>query len=113
MNEAVIVAIIAGAVAIISASISFWAGRAVNKAQSFSINVDTLMKLTDKVESLSQDIIDIRNELDDVKDKNRMLWAYIYQLLDIMKQKRIKPPQPPEGLKDDDRMTALLNWIYE
>lgn len=111
--ENIIVAILGVLGVIISALLSFHAGRSVSKANAFSINANTLVMLSDKVHALSEDVINLKNEIDDLKDKNRVLWAYTYQLLDQLRKHKIKPVAPPEELMDDPKLATLLKWINE
>jgi len=113
MSETVLVSIIGAAAVVIGALLSFHAGRLMNKSQAFAINTDTLLKLSDKVQKLSQEILDIRNELDDVQDKNRVLWTYLYQVLDVMKKRGVRPPRPPADLENDEKLMELIKWINE
>jgi len=106
-------AIISAAAVIIGALLSFHAGRLMNKSQAFAINSETLIKLSDKVRDLSQEIIELKNQIDDVKDKNRVLWAYTYQLLDQLRRHKIKPVPPPDELMEDQKLATLLKWINE
>jgi hypothetical protein len=113
MSESLLVGILGTAVAMAGALLSFHAGRTLNNANAHSINAKTLIELSDKVRELTREVIEIHNELDDVKDKNHMLWAYVYQLLDGYKKNDITPPEPPAELKDDAQMSSLLKWINE
>ena len=113
MTEAIVIAVLGVIGVLVSALLSFHAGRAVSKSQSFALDTDTLIKLSNKVQELSQQVIDLKNEVDDVKDKNRVLWAYTYQLLDQLRKHKIKPVVPPEELMDDPKLATLLKWINE
>lgn len=105
--------IIAAVAVIFAAILAFHAGRAVNKAQSVSLNSTTLMALSDKVRELSDEIIKIRNELDEVKDKNRVLWQYTYALIEQMKTHKIKPLSPPAELESDPKIMKVIKAINE
>jgi len=105
--------IIAAFAVLASALLAFHAGRAVSKSQSMSLNTDTLVKLSDKVRALSEEVIQIRNELDNVKDKNRVLWQYTYALIEQIKSHKIKPILPPTELESDPKIMKIIKAINE
>lgn len=52
---------------------------------------------------------DLRQKLSAFEVNNRVLWKYVYALLEHMRRHKIKPPEPPEELRSDPEIMKLIN----
>ena len=111
MEATIIVALIGAAVALLS----FHGGRAVSKAQKNMIEADTLGKLSSQIidlqgkyNTLHTEQLSLKNQVEKLDDKNRILWQYVYALLEQIKKKKLTPIKPPVELESDPRLMKLL-----
>jgi cell division protein FtsB len=111
MEATIIVALIGAAVALLS----FHGGRAVNKAQKNMIEAETLGKLSTQIidlqgkyNTLHNEQLSLRNQLEKLDDKNRILWQYVYTLIEQIKKKKLTPVTPPAELESDPQLIKLL-----
>lgn len=99
---------IAAAVALIVGILTFVAGRATSKANANAVDVETFHKLVGRVDTQSEMLIKVREDLLLVKSSNRALWEYVYELIDFIKSKGHIPPQPPQDLDTNPKLIKLL-----
>jgi hypothetical protein len=104
MNEAIISAI----AIIVVALISFHGGRSLSKAQKNAVDVETLFKLSKEVQILNDDLLKLKNEVERFEDKNRVLWQYVYTLIENFHSNDLTPPNPPIGLESDPKLLKLI-----
>ena len=89
--------------------------RAVNKANSEAVRIETLQKLIDDKIAKHEKIIQLQDGLDAQKERtdklernNSALWRYVYSLIEFIKSHRLVPPSPPEEIKSDPKLMELL-----
>jgi peptidoglycan hydrolase CwlO-like protein len=99
-------------------ALTFFAGRAtrkLNNAQARATETDSLTKLSDQILKLQNQIDELRKDQETIKterekfeDKNRVLWQYVYALIEQIKNKKIKPIDPPVELQSDPVLMKLF-----
>lgn len=94
-------ALIGGLFLIAAGILTVIADRNLKRANSDSINSETIRKLMTDVQKLSEDMLV-------VKTSNRALWSYVYELLDFIKDRGLVPPQPPTELDTNPRLKKLF-----
>lgn len=106
---------IGAAAMVIVGLLAFYGARAVNKANSEAIRVDTLQKLINDTIAKHEKIIQLQDGLDAQKERtdklernNSVLWRYVYALIEFIKSHRLVPPSPPEEIKSDPKLMELL-----
>jgi hypothetical protein len=111
MEPTILVAIIGAAVGLLT----FHGSRAINKANKNMIEADTLGKLSSQIidlqgkyNALHSDQIKLKNDIEKIDDKNRVLWQYVYALIEQIKKKKLTPIKPPIELESDPRLMKLL-----
>jgi len=111
MEPTIIVAIIGAAVGLLT----YHGSRAINKANKNMIEADTLGKLSlqiielqGKYSALHTDQLKLKNDIEKIDDKNRVLWQYVYALIEQLKKKKLTPIKPPIELESDPRLMKLL-----
>lgn len=107
-----------GAIAtIIVAVIALWGSRFTSRSNSNAVDVDTLRKLIADVEAQHKEILKLQNEVEEIRDlfkkledKTRVMWQYIYALIDFIKKHvpGFPPPMPPKDLESDPKLMELL-----
>lgn len=93
----------------------FHGSRAVTKAQKNMIEADTLGKLSSQIidlqgkyNDLHKEQLSLRNQIEKLDDKNRILWQYVYALIEQIKKKKMTPIAPPIELESDPQLIKLL-----
>lgn len=111
MSDSIITALAMIAVALLG----FHGGRTLSKAQRNAVDIKSLIDLSVRVEQLNiklQDTMnsqaELRNEVDDFEDKNRILWQYVYALIESHNTHGIPIPPPPDELKADPKLIELI-----
>lgn len=111
MSDAVYTALAMIAVALVS----FHSGRALSKSQRNAVDIKSLIDLSvqvtqlqTKLQDTSNAMMELRNEVDDFEDKNRVLWQYVYALLESHNKNGIPIPPPPADLKTDPKLVELI-----
>lgn len=79
-----------------------------DNAQATAVNVDTFQKLIKQVQDLTKEVGDVRDEVADIKDKNRVLWQYVYGMIEHMRRHKVKPLPPPRELESDPVLMKLI-----
>lgn len=62
-----------------------------------------------QVDADSRERADLRSKLAQMDSRYRALWKYMIALLEQLKQKRIRPVEPPDALKSDPDIIRFLN----
>jgi len=104
--EAAIITVIG---AIIVALLSFHGGRALTKSQKNVVDIDALVKLSAEVQRLNDNLIKVKNQVEKYEDKNRILWQYVYQLIENNHRFDMQSPRPPVELESDPVLIKLLS----
>ena len=102
------IAVITVVGSIIVALIAFHAGRGVAKSQKNALDVETLIKLSTRVQDMSDELLKMKNQVEKFEDKNRVLWQYVYALIENMQSHDLTPPEPPAELETDPVLVKLL-----
>jgi hypothetical protein len=104
--------------AVIASIISFIGGLATSRANASAVNVKTFQDLIAQVQALSTDlkiarqeasdeIEKVRDELDRLDDKNRVLWQYVYALIEQVSRHE-HPLKPPKELESDPKLMKMI-----
>jgi glutamine synthetase type III len=99
--------------------IAYLGGLATSKANATAVNVKTFQDLVNQVQALSKDLqkarddasaeIDkVRDELSSLETKNRVLWQYVYAMIEHMGRNDVDPLPPPEELKSDPKLMKMI-----
>lgn len=99
-----IIGLVSAASVIVVALISYFGGR----SQRVATHADIVIKLTDQVNELSIGMSELRVKLDTVVHTNKVLWQYIYALVEQLKAHGLTPIDPPSELETDPRLMALV-----
>ena len=104
MNDGIVDAII-GAIGIaVGSMIAYLAGNTKRKLE----NTESLVKLTDQVNKLSDDLFSLKRQVDKLEDKMRVMWQYIYALITQIKNEHLTPVKPPAELESDPVLQKLF-----
>jgi peptidoglycan hydrolase CwlO-like protein len=104
MDSGVIIALITAGATIAASLIAFHAGRAGRVAQ----NADTLIDLQNQTQKFSNELIEVKKQLDSFNHKNSVLWKYVYALVEQLRTNDIVPVPPPSELETDPKLIALI-----
>jgi hypothetical protein len=111
ISDAIIVALIGAGVGLLT----FHGSRALNKANKNMIEAETLGKLSGlivdlqgKYNSLHSDHLAIKNQIEKLGDTNRVLWQYVYALIEQIRAHKIIPIKPPAEIESDPMLIKLL-----
>jgi cell division protein FtsB len=79
------------------------------------IEADTLGKLSSQIidlqgkyNTLHTEQLSLKNQIEKLDDKNRVLWQYVYALIEQLKKKKLTPIKPPTELESDPQLMKLL-----
>lgn len=108
-NEAIIVAVISAlgmvGTTILNSIVAYRSGKATRAAT----HADTIIDLTSQVQKFSQDLIELRGEINKIEQKNQTLWQYVVALLEQLKKHKITPQKPPAALESDPQLIKIFN----
>ena len=111
MEATIIVALIGAALGLLT----FHGSRAINKANKNLMDADTLGKLATQIidlqgkySTLHSEQLTLKNQVEKLDDKNRVLWQYVYALIEQLKKKKLTPVKPPVELESDPQLMKLL-----
>ena len=114
VSDAIIVALIGAGVGLLT----FHGSRAINKANKNMIEAETLGKLSGlivdlqgKYNALHSDQLAIKNQIEKLGDTNRVLWQYVYALIEQIHAHKIIPIKPPAEIESDPLLIKLLKAV--
>ena len=114
ISDAIIVAIIGAAVGLLT----FHGSRSINKANKNMIEAETLGKLTNQIidlqgkyNTLYTDQLSLKNQIEKLGDTNRVLWQYVYALIEQIHAHKITPVKPPAEIESDPLLIKLLKAV--
>lgn len=92
---------------ILGAVLVYLGNRYVNREKIANFNAVDVKTLQDLV----ADVKKLSDEVGIIKSSNRALWSYVYELIDFIKDKDMKPPTPPTELETDPKLKKLFNKV--
>lgn len=101
-------AVIAALGAVFIAILSFLGGRTHQKAQANAVDIQSLIDLSNKVESQAEKIGDTNKRIDKLESKISVMWQYIYNLVEQLRTNGIVPQKPPAELESDPILMKLI-----
>jgi hypothetical protein len=114
VSDAIIVALIGAAVGLLT----FHGSRTINKANKNMIEAETLGKLSGliidlqgKYNALHTDQLALKNQIEKLGDTNRVLWQYVYALIEQIRAHKITPVKPPTEIESDPLLIKLLKTV--
>jgi outer membrane murein-binding lipoprotein Lpp len=110
--------------AVIMSIISFIGGLATSRANASAVDIRTFRELVAEVQALSSDLRKVKkdageemekvhDEIEKLDDKNRVLWQYVYSLIEHMGRNNVDPLQPPRELESDPKLMKMLVELRE
>ena len=96
------------ALSVIIVSIISYHGGKSNRAAT---HADSIIDLTCQVQKFSQDLSELRKEIDMIEHNNQVLWQYVIALLEQLKKNKITPVKPPAELESDPRIIKIFSSL--
>ena len=90
------------------AVISFLAGRRLSIANANAVDVKSLIDLSSRVEELGKRQLELEQSVLKLESKTRVMWQYIYALVEHIRKHKIRPLTPPAELKSDPVLMKLF-----
>ena len=88
--------------------LGYHGARTLNKANKESVGIKTFQDLVKQVNELSAEVQVLRNENGIALSQSRILWAYVYELIDVLKFHKLPIPEPPIQLETDPKLRAII-----
>ena len=97
--------------AFVGVVLSFLGGWATSRANTNAINVKTFQELVNQVQDISDELVKVKSNMSAMDGKNRVLWQYVYALIENSLGHKVVPPDPPKELESDPRLMKILEQI--
>lgn len=81
------------------------------RAEITALDVTTFRGLVEDIKKLKRENVGVQSKIADLNKKYSALWAYVYALLDFIKQHGLVPPDPPMELETDPKIMKMIKEI--
>ena len=81
------------------------------RAETNALDVTTFRGLVEDIRKLKSENVEVQNAIADLNKKYSALWAYVYALLDFIRQHGLIPPDPPMELETDPKIMNMIKAI--
>lgn len=107
MNLQDIVTFVTALSALVLGIMQFRKGRAEVNA----LDITTFRGLVEDIKKLKTENVNVQSQIADLNKKYSALWAYVYALLDFIRQHKLIPPDPPMELETDPKIMKMIEEI--